>query len=292
MKRNAFATVLNVTVKILLVCVLAYCLYKLIPKLLEYKESDDAYKKIRSEALKDPETEPETPRESVLSEAEETETETETEKSDALRIDWEKFEGTDIVAWLELDEISYPVLHSDSNQKYLHHLPDGTYNYGGSIFLYSQNSPLFTDEASFIYGHNMANGSMFGKLRRYSDSKYRDHCFYVYLPDGTRRTYRFYSVVSVPDGSAAYRWSFGSEDEFMEWQKMLMNGSMYSNSATPSIDEKYVLLSTCHGPAGTSQRLLVIGQYEDSEQIQEPASWYEDYEENIRLDEAIKKESD
>ena len=282
-------TALGIVLKIALVGVVVACACLLVPKLLEYKESDDAYKKLKDEVI-EPEnpTEPskENASESVLDE----ETESETEEEEVFKVDWEKLKGTDVVAWLQIDEISYPVMHSDNNQKYLHALPDGTYNYGGSIFLYSKNKPLFEDKASFLYGHNMANGSMFGKLKRYTDKKYANHRFYVYLPDGTRRVYEFFGVLSTHEGSGFYVWSFGTDEEFMNWQKSVKNASFYKTGGEPSLDGKYVLLSTCNGPAGTSQRLLVIGKYMGSEEIQEPASWYDEYRDRI-LDEEIAEET-
>ena len=289
---NIFATIVLTVIRLIIMSILVYCLYQIIPKLLEYKESDDVYERIRKEAIKEnpdsEDTEAETSTDKEESEKQETETEDESLKK-ALHIDWEKFKGTDIVGWLQLDNISYPILQAEDNQTYLHHLPDGTYNYGGSIFLYSHNSPLFTDEASFIYGHNMANGSMFGLLKKYMDSKYKDHSFYIYLPDGTRKTYKFYSVISVPEGSFAYQWSFKDIQSFVEWQNKILESTMYSNSQTPSIDAQYTLLSTCNGPTGTSQRLLVVGQYEKTEQIQEKASWYDNYLEDLQFKEYLRE---
>lgn len=265
-------------IRIAIAGIVVFCLWTYIPKLLEYKKSDDAYKKIRDDSVEEapaPQIKPIKP----LSFGIETEAETEpeTEKDSILHIDWEDFKDTDVIGWIQLDDISYPILQGDTNRTYLHALPDRSYNYGGSIFLYSRNSALFDDRTSFVYGHNMANGSMFGKLRNYTDKKYKDHAFYIYLPDGTRRTYRFFAVVSVPDGSYPYTWDFATDSEFMDWQKKLINDSFYKNSPEPSEDAKYILLSTCHGRSGTSQRLLVIGQFEKEEVTQEKASWYGGY---------------
>ena len=261
------------------VIILAYCLYRLVPKFLEYKASDDAYNKIRNEAVRPADSSvtplPDETLEEVSSEK--TSETDDVDRSDALWIDWDAFAGTEIVAWLQLGEISYPIMQASDNEKYLHHLPDGSYNYGGSIFLYNKNNPLFTDQNSFVYGHNMANGSMFGTLKQYADPSKKDSCFYVYLPDGTRRKYRFFSVMSVMDHSQAYTWTFASDDTFLEYQQWCKKQSLYENSPQPSKDARYVSLSTCNGYAGTNQRLVVQGQLERVDQIQEPASWYEEW---------------
>jgi sortase B len=246
--------------------VLAFCIYKITPKLLEYKASDDMYNSIKKEAVK--ELEPiQTPEEAE---------DLPDDLDKAITIDWESFKDMEVVAWLQLDDISYPVMQAEDNEAYLHHLPDGTYNYGGSLFLYNLNSPDFTDESSFIYGHNMANGSMFGTLKKYADDSYRNYCFYIYLPNGNRLRYRFFSVISVQYNDPAYEWSFSSKETFLTWQERLKSLSIYDNSPEVSDTASYVTLSTCNGYAGTSNRLLVTGQLERTDKLQEPASWYEE----------------
>lgn len=251
--------------RILLVClclaVLAFCLYKLLPKAEEYHESAKTYKKIRKEAVITPSPEP---IDAVSAQPE-----------PKPVIDWEQFKGMDVVAWLMLDDISYPVLQGKDNSEYLHALPDHTYNYGGSIILDSVNSKYFTDRNSIIYGHNMADGSMFGKFRsRYGDAQYKDHTFCLYLPDGTKHTYTFFSVLTTEMGSSVYTYEFGNDNSFLDWQNMLKRSARYENSPQPDKNAKFVSLSTCNGMAGTTHRLVVVGKETTVETVQKPASWY------------------
>lgn len=257
--------------------VLIFCGVKLLPKLLEYKASDDAFNKLKNEAVTDLDQgdllEDETSDEPVLEEEESPDV------SDALGIDWEAFKGTDIVAWFQMDDISYPVMQSEDNDFYLHHLPDGSYNYGGSLFLYSENDAMFTDQSSFIYGHNMNNGSMFGTLKNYTSEEYAGHRFYLYLPDGTRHEYVFFSVALVGQSSQCYTWSFANEASFENWQKWMKESSMIDCVAQIDTTKNYVTLSTCNGYAGTNHRLVVCGQEQRVDKLQAPASWYNDYAE-------------
>lgn len=282
-KRKQWVSALVIGLMAICVCVLAFCAYKLVPKVAEYQESDNAFDRIRTESVSVMSSDViEKLRVQVSDEEEAVSDDGEAQEppdlSNVLSVDWESFSGTDIVAWLQLDDISYPIMQSDDNDYYLHRLPDGSDNYGGSIFLYNHNNPLFTDQSSFVYGHNMANGSMFGKLKNYGKSEeYADHKFYIYLPDGTRKTYQFFSVASVPDSSETYTWSFASMDSFLEWQNYMKGQSLFPCSPEVSEDASYVTLSTCNGSVGTSYRFIICGQLIRTDTLQEPASWYEDY---------------
>ncbi|MCI6637084.1 MAG: class B sortase [Lachnospiraceae bacterium] len=246
--------------------VLACCLYKLFSKAEEYLISAKTYRQIRDEAIVTPA--PPAPGENPTESHQIT-------QSDAAIIDWEPFGGMDVAAWLILDDISYPVLQGDDNNEYLHALPDHTWNYGGSIFLDSLNSRSFTDENSIIYGHNMADGSMFGKFRsRYDSERYRDHTFSLYLPDGTRHIYTFFSVLTTEAGSPVYTYTFENSRSFLDWQNMLKNSSKYENTPQPDRHAKFVSLSTCIGMTGTTHRLVIIGKETHVETVQKPASWY------------------
>lgn len=262
--RNVVSSAIMYLIVIVSVSVLAICLYQLIPKLMEYRQSDDAYSQIQDMNITDYDP--------VVNEGE-----TVSNVKDAIQINWDEFEGTEIVAWFQMDNISYPIMQHSDNSYYLNHLPDGTYNGGGSLFLLNHNNPLFTDQSSFVYGHNMGNGSMFGSLKKYTTNSSKDHLFYIYLPDGTRHVYQFFSVATVFQESKAYTWSFGSNDTFLDWQNWMLEQSLISTSCKASKDAKYVTLSTCNGYAGTNHRLIVCGQEVSVDKLQKPASWYGDY---------------
>ena len=96
-------------------------------------------------------------------------------------IDWVELSksGKDIVAWIDIPAlgIAYPIVQGDDNEFYLHHLPNGEYKNAGSLFMETANSPDLTDINTIIYGHNMDNGSMFGKFRNMTEEDYRTQPF-------------------------------------------------------------------------------------------------------------------
>lgn len=258
---------------------LAFCLSQLIPKLLEYRHSTDAFTEIADTGISDYD-----PADRLIAGDAEA-----ADVSDALTIDWDAYAGTEIVAWFQMDGLSYPIMQHVDNAYYLDHLPDGSYNAGGSLFLLNHNNPLFTDRSSFIYGHNMNNKTMFGSLKDYTTEQSKDHVFYLYLPDGTRHVYQFFSVATVFQESRAYTWSFESNDTFLAWQDWMLKESMVSTSLQKSEDAKFVTLSTCNGYSGTNHRLIVCGQEVRVDKLQNPASWYDAYLQKYNEESAAKR---
>lgn len=244
--------VFSVMLAVFCLIIAAYAGILFIDKAAEYERSRRAYDAISAEAVKAPDEN---------SGAGEEEGSDAPDSDDSLVIDWEAFRGEDVCAWLQIDDIGYPVLYSGDNEKYLHHLPDGSYNYGGSIFLDGDADPLFTGQNSILYGHNMADGSMFGSLRkRYGSEESKDHTFSLYLPDGTRHVYQFFSVLSTGKDSDVYSTSFADADEFLSWQEKMKADSLYGNEAQPERGARFVSLSTCNGYAGTSHRFVILAK--------------------------------
>lgn len=265
-KQSRLFSIIMWIIIVMAVGVLIFCSYQMILKVIDYKQSNNTFQQIQDDSVTD-----------YGASGLNIKSVSDVDTSDALQVDWDAFEGTEIVAWFQMDDISYPIMQHKDNDYYLNHLPDGSVNRGGSLFLMNHNNPLLTDQSSFVYGHNMHDGSMFGLLKRYMTSDYKNHTFSVYLPDGTRHVYQFFSVKKVYEESSAYTWSFASDKTFMKWQQDMLNGSIVDTDCKPSDNAKYLTLSTCNGSHGTQYRLIICGQEVRVDSLQQPASWYQDY---------------
>lgn len=105
----------------------------------------------------------------------------------------------DAAAWLYCPGtvIDYPVMRSADYDYYLRHLPDGTYNVNGSLFIDYNNAPDFADKLTVIYGHHMKSGKMFGSLKGYKAQAYFDEHphMYLYTENGNYRVDLMYGCV-------------------------------------------------------------------------------------------------
>ncbi len=169
-------------------------------------------------------------------------------------------EYPDVVAWLKMDDVdvNYPIVQGSDNDHYLHFDPSGAENIAGSIFLDYRNKSLDTDLYALIYGHNMRDESMFGKLDDYtSEDFYRKGtgAFCIYTPKGSYR-YKIFAVNVVDPTNDVYQTGFTNTQAFAAFAKQLKESSMYDTGVDVSGSDHVVTLSTC----SNSDRLVLIAK--------------------------------
>lgn len=110
------------------------------------------------------------------------------EDNQRIKIDWVALSriNEDIVAWIMIPDtnISYPILKGIDNHYYLNHSYTKDVNFMGSIFLDYQSAIDFSDRNTFVYGHNVTNGTMFAEIEHYKDKDFffTHDTIYLYTP--------------------------------------------------------------------------------------------------------------
>ena len=145
----------------------------------------------------------------------------------------------DIIAWLKVGviDISYPVTQGmDHGCK-----------------------KDFSDPNTIIYGHNMRNLSMFGKLKQFRDQAVfdSDAYFWVYTPEKIYK-YEIFSCQEVGATSETYQLQFSDKKKFQEYIDSCFERSVLKRDIEVTSDDKIVTLSTCTGNSET--RFLVQGK--------------------------------
>lgn len=152
----------------------------------------------------------------------------------------------DVVGWILFEDgtISYPVMHSDSNDTYLYTTYNGTESISGSIFVEAVHKSDFSETHTLVYGHNMKNGSMFGKLHKYRQSKdyYENHRYFQIFRENEILRYEIFAYQQASIESFVYKEYFTSGKELGD--KLLQN-SMVKPDVVIEDDDKIVTLSTC-----------------------------------------------
>lgn len=167
----------------------------------------------------------------------------------------------DIAGWLKIRalDISYPVVRGEDNDYYLHRTFEREDNFAGCLFMNYENEKDFTDQNTVIYGHNMKNGSMFGKLKQFGEAEVfnKSKFFWIFTPDFIYQ-YRIFSAMVVDKVGLTYQIAF-TEDEFRDFVEVAFENSQVDNTGVQVTGEdRVVTLSTCTGDDAT--RFVVMGK--------------------------------
>ena len=155
----------------------------------------------------------------------------------------------DVVGWIFIpnSKVNYPIVQGEDNQYYLEHTWDNRKNSAGSIFLEASNGADLKDHRSILYGHNMANMSMFAVLHNYAGIRYAQMFPYVYLvtDEGVLR-YEIYSTYKAEVDGKTY--ALNLDQRIMaSFIKMTLEESELDLGIIPADTDRILTLSTCTG---------------------------------------------
>ena len=242
---------------------------------LEYRAAEDEYASLQDHIVISEESKKEAPKKEKAGE-EGFDDEPEEEPVDLLhphfQIDYGALSGVnaDFTAVLHVPvlSITYPVVKSKDNEEYLHRTFEGKANFAGSIFLDANAKGSYDHKNTFIFGHNMKNGTMFGKLKYFlRDDQLANSNPYVFLcrPEGITR-YRIFSYYLTTVESPIYN-DFEGDKGYDQYLSLIQRLSSYRNYPKDSIDfsqrPDIITLSTCSGPSGGNQRFIVQAALEE-----------------------------
>ena len=171
-----------------------------------------------------------------------------------------KQENPDILAWLDIPgtSVSYPVVQGMDNSYYLDRGIRGKKSSSGAIFMDARNQPDLSDDNIIIYGHNMKNGSMFGRLRQFKDKDFYEKHPYIdlYFPEGTFR-YAVYACYEEAAEIGKFTVVFEDGAAQAEWMAEGVRRSVCDTGVRPAAGRQTLMLATCTG-TGYSHRLVVL----------------------------------
>ena len=108
----------------------------------------------------------------------------------------------------------------------------------------------YNDRVTVLYGHNMADGSMFADLHKFKDNDFFDKnkYMYIYTPD-RKLTYEIVSAFAYDDRHIINTFDFSNDAVFKDYLSMIKNPRSVSSNTRDDvlldIDDKIVVLSTC-----------------------------------------------
>lgn len=162
-----------------------------------------------------------------------------------------------LVGWVQIDgtNVDYPVLQTPNEPDwisyYLYRDFYGKDDKHGSIYVREACDVFRPSDNIVIYGHNMADFSMFGHLYQYeSQNFYKDHKLIRFDTLYERHTYEIFAVFhtsgSYGVGYPYHRFNDAkNQEEFDDFVSQCKKLSFYDTGITPEYGDKLITLSTC-----------------------------------------------
>lgn len=199
----------------------------------------------------------------------------------AFTVNWEGLREVNdqVKAWIIVPDtnISYPIVQGSDNEFYLNHTFAKEPNYAGAVFIDRLNKPDFSDNNTFIYGHNVKHETMFSQLEKFMEKDFFESHKYVYIftPDQNYKC-EVISFHSTYDGSPYYRFGISDLQMWKEYIQLLQDPNINGyvrNDVSLGESDRVVTLSTCSFEIGnepSERRYLMhlklipwIGQYQE-----------------------------
>lgn len=184
-----------------------------------------------------------------------------------LSVDFEELKerNSDIVAWLRMPEvdIDIPIVQTVDNDFYLSHDVDKNPAKTGWVFADARSNLEHLGLNTVLYGHNIINKQMFGALKLLLDVDNSTKDAFKYISFTTPYKEMVFEIVSVYvtdyEDWKYVRQVFPSEEIKTDFISDVVsrNTSKVFEDKTITSHDKILTFSTCYGPVGTTNRLVV-----------------------------------
>ena len=163
-------------------------------------------------------------------------------------------QNIDFFGWLYIPDtsINYPVMHTPDNPEYyLHRAFNGKSAYSGTPFL---DAACYEGCGNYIiYGHNMKNGTMFGKLPKFARKEYWEKhkmiCFDTLYEHGEYEIVAAFYGKVISEGEpdfCYYKYTDLTEPTvFEEYMEQVKAAAIYETGITAEYGDVLITLSTC-----------------------------------------------
>lgn len=166
----------------------------------------------------------------------------------------------DTIGWLTVNNtrIDYPVVQAKDNDYYLRRDYYQNKNRHGWIFMDYRNNPDELNENTIIYGHNLANQTMFGTLRYALNSywyKKSANQIITFNTPNENMKFQIFSIYTIPTTNDYLDITFPTTDAYQSYIDLVKGRSIYDFNIEVTTGDKILTLSTCAN--GNDKRLVI-----------------------------------
>lgn len=205
-------------INVVLILAIIFSLYKVIIKVVDYKESRNTYEKIQ-----------------------EVKNNSNNFSEELIKI------NEDYKMWIEIPNtnIDYPVVQGEDNDFYLNHDFNKKESSSGAIFMDYKNN-IDKDKNIIIYGHNMKNKSMFQNLMKFKDEEFwKENNKIILTIDGKTYEYEIFSSYISNAKDIDLKTNFENDDEYLKYIDDIKKKSIFHRDMNIKSNDRIITLSTC-----------------------------------------------
>lgn len=162
-----------------------------------------------------------------------------------------KMTNSSTAGWIQVlgTNINYPFVQYTDNDFYLNHTFDKSYNKAGWVFMDYRNNNKNFDKNTIIYAHGRMDNTMFGSLRKIITSgwlKNKENYVIKLSTESENTLWQVFSVYRIPTTGDYLKTNFNTNEDFLEFGRMLLDRSAHNFNTTISEYDKILTLSTCY----------------------------------------------
>lgn len=173
----------------------------------------------------------------------------------------------EVIGWISVDNtnIDYPLLHAQTNSKYVNTDVKGNFSLSGSIFLDCRNTGSFTDVNNVIYGHHMQKNAMFGELYNFEDPAYfEQHSSGRLFYDNEWHRIEFFAFLHTDAyDPIVFNAELTGSEQAKTYFEYIKENAINFRSLPFGPNERYIALSTCTTDS-TNGRHILVGRIEQN----------------------------
>lgn len=187
-------------------------------------------------------------------------------------------QNPDTVGYITISgtQVDNPVVQTVDDEYYLDHGFDGQEFRAGTVFMDCTDvfgaDPAAWSENIILYGHNMADNTMFGSLRRYRQdpSYYKEAPFITFSSNYADYTYVIFGLIITggdADSDFLY-WNMEELDDkatFDSYVNSVEAKNMIDNPLDVQFGDSILTLSTCYSDEDNSRFLVVARRLREGE---------------------------
>lgn len=177
-----------------------------------------------------------------------------------FNIHWNKI-SSNIKAWIYIPgtNINYPILQARDNNYYLNYNLYGNKSIDGEIFFDYRQKPDFSEKNTFIYGHDLYDGTKFSELNNFYSANYFNQHKKMYVYTRNKRYNGTAFAIQANGGfSKAHNVSIKDSSQLYNYVKYLKGRSVVRSNVSPSSVKKMMTLWTCseHQTTGDKDQII------------------------------------